>query len=175
MTDHSSDAPPEATPLRGTELSELYPSAKTYDDRLTDQAERARRLLARRPRYVAVKVTIRLFAVAAMAALIAASAPVIIFVNVFAGVFAMALLVIALLGVCKWQADEVSSLFDKSGLDASGFLALYFIVIGPLGALGLFAVNTQLHGLWVVVGYTAMFTMLGAVISGIMWRMTSSR
>ena len=162
---------PTPRPLRGAELSELYPQPKTYDQQVADQADRARRQLARRPKFFVLNLTMRLYALAAAAALLVTMVPAIIFFNIIAGVFGVALLMILLLGACKWQADEVSALCDRAGINAGGFLLLYFTAIGPMTALGLFAVNTQPSEIARLGGYVAIGVVLLGVVGGLVRKM----
>ena len=164
MNDSPPSRPRTGRRLTNAQLSELYPKPKTYEQQRAVVGERRRRQLARRGHWPALNIAIRLFVVMTAFALLLRSAPAIIFTNILAGVFGMAFLAMVLLGVAKWQAGGVSDILDKFGLNASGFLLLYFTVIGPLLGGVIFGLSLWSSGMMMVGGYAVAFVLHLAVI-----------
>lgn len=173
MSDTVSNNPDTSTSeqkhgLRPSDLSGLYPKAKTYDQQLADQRTRELRRAARQPRHVSFVVTIRLFSLVFLVALFISLIPIILFANVLAGAFFIVLLAIILIGIGKWQAGEVSSVLYKKGLDDTGFLTLYLLILAPAMVAVLCQINTRATIAYVIMLYAGMFALHFAVIYGLL-------
>lgn len=145
--------------LSNEELSELYPKAKTYDQRLADQQLHEIRVLARQPRHLALSTATRLFIVAGLGALFLSLAPAILFFNIFAGAFAVTLCAIIVLGIGKWQTSEVSSHLYRKGLDGTGFLTFHLLALTPIMIVALYFINTRIDWPYPPVFYVVLFSL----------------
>jgi small-conductance mechanosensitive channel len=145
--------------LNNTQLSELYPTPKTPEERMQEQNDREIRRLTRQPRYLVLAIATRLFFIATLASMLFTLAPSLVAWNVISGVFNLVLCVFILLGIIKWQTAEISSALYNKGLNNITFLTLYLVILAPLVATALFYTNKQ-AGLVLVLSIYASFYLI---------------
>ena len=145
------------TPLRGEQLSELYPTPKTFEERRLEQDERDMRRLARLPKHPALSIGVRLYA--ACIGFLVATLPVSGLVKdqmiwLMAGVFTSFLLGLVGLGFMLWMILQIIATFQKLSRSPAVFFATYIGSMAPLGyvvylllgaGLALYAVLTVVH------------------------------
>lgn len=154
--------------LSNAELSELYPKPKTYEQKLIDQKDRELRILSRQPRHLALSTASRLFILISIAVLLLSTAPVMILSNVLAGVSMTALFMIILMGVAKWQVDEISSAFYLKGLNARSFLTVHLFIFVPVMSIVLHQINTTFQGIYIAVSYAVLYLIHYIYIRGLL-------
>ncbi len=116
-------------PLKPSELSSLYPKAKSYDELAAERAKIHKLKESQRPKLIQLQTNLLLTAGCALAAGAVWVVPWLIRINVMSGVFAAFgfLLVIA---VFIWHAiKRINYLYESHGYNARPFLAIYLILL----------------------------------------------
>lgn len=122
-------------PLKPSELGDLYPKAKSYDELAAERAKIHKVKESQRPKLIQLQTSLLLTAGCALAAGAVWLVPVLASANVMTGVFAAFgfLLVIALF---VWQAiKRINYLYDAHGYNARPFLVIYLMLLGGSIAL----------------------------------------
>ncbi|MGB4762140.1 MAG: hypothetical protein WBP12_02150 [Candidatus Saccharimonas sp.] len=122
-------------PLEPSELSDLYPKAKSYDELAAERTKIHEVKESQKPKLIQLQTSLLLTAGCALAAGAVWLVPLLAGINVMTGVFAAFgfLLAIALF---IWQAiKRINYLYDTHGHDARPFLVIYLLLLGCSVAL----------------------------------------
>lgn len=121
----------------------IYPTAKTPEDRLKDDQDHERMMLARRPRYLSLTTATRLFAIVVLGMTLFHFAPAIVAWNVISGAFNVVLGALLLLAIIKWQIGEISAAMDKRGVNDSSFFGVYLAALVTPMVIASYYINQQ--------------------------------
>lgn len=125
------------------DLKNIYPTAKTSEDRLKDDQDRERMLLSRQPRNLALFTATRLFIVVVLGMILFHFAPAIVMWNVISGAFNLVLGALLLFAIVKWQAGELSTAMDKKGVNDLSFFGVYLVVFVTPMVFACYYINHQ--------------------------------
>ena len=145
---------------KSRDLTKLYPTPKTYEERAQEREDRELRRIRRIPHHLALYAAVRLFIIITLGVLVYALSPVLVM-----WIFNLVLCVLVLLSLVKWLTGDISAAFDKKGLNSTSFYTLYGIIIAPLTAVALHLANTQSHASTMLLFYAAAFLLHYAAIA----------
>lgn len=126
---------PDKQPLKPSELSALYPKAKSYDELAAERAEIHKVKESQRPKLIQLQTSLLLTAGCALAVGAVWLVPMIVSLNVMTGVFASFGFLLAIT-LFAWQAiKRINYLYDAHGYNARPFLIIYLMLLGGSIAL----------------------------------------
>lgn len=143
--------------LSNEELSKLYPTPKSYGDKLEDRKTIQSTIQAKQPQYIAIYTALRLFIVILLGIALVSATPHIVMWNVISGVFGVALLALFWLGIVAWQYGEIASVLYKKEISIGSFFGFYLLVIAPLMIIACYMINQHIHSHLLILTYGALF------------------
>lgn len=143
--------------LSNEELSKLYPTPKSYADKLEDRKTIQSTIQAKQPQHIAIYTALRLFIAILLGMAIASATPHMAIWNVISGVFGVALLALFWLGIIAWQYSEISSMLYKKEISVGSFFGFYLLVIAPLTIIACYIINEYMHSYLLVLTYGVLF------------------
>lgn len=150
----------QKSPLSGSDLGKLYPTALTYDERAKLDQQTANRINSSRPKFPACRTSLALSGVLAFWIASIRLGWLSFGLNAITGVSFSMLLALASVGVLVWAYGYVKRLFDYQNRDAGGFFAIYAILFfAAWGVAGFFVqadfIKLAFSPLWMMLALLA--------------------
>lgn len=128
MTKQNNDTSSDRPPFTNEQIAAIYPTAKTYDEKLNDR----RRREASRPKinllHLTFTVSVRTYALVMLLSVVIFLIPQLITWNPISGVFFAFLLALIWIGAVYLQLSSIGKPFYLAGLNLTVFVLLYCLV-----------------------------------------------
>ncbi len=133
MTTQEDSTTPHDTILSPEQMASIYPTAKTYDEKLNERHQREQNKPKINLHKLTFSVAMRTFTLLALLLLIVAIlVPGVLALGVFSGVFFTFLLALIWMSTAWWQLSAVAKPFYLTGLNLTVFILVYCVVASPL-------------------------------------------
>jgi hypothetical protein len=136
------NAPIQQSPRPTNEqLSDLYPTPKTFDEIEAENNARQKRIAARAPQHIVATTSLRLYSIYALIGLVLFAIPDLVVGGSIYGVALSFLFGIAWLGYTAWILQYILQDLYALAISATTFFSAYIICISVPLALGTFFVH----------------------------------
>ena len=116
------------------DLSALYPTPKTFDERYADRQRLDLKRIARLPRHIEILSAARLSLLFTYTLWLAGAAPQMIYGSLI-GAYSLFLLLLAWCGVVWWTLSSVTSLIQSRNYNQMPFILFYATWVIPFGVV----------------------------------------